>query len=158
MHWGTISFGGDETGGRSRRAALDYRELRGPMPPDVSAPALLFLRQRLILGAVDALGCRWTDPHTRESPGARDRRGMAKESSTRPEAGVHVTAMPVPRPKFARRRSAARALFVRHILVRTECDAQPRKVPENRLFAKMRQRCSRIAPSISGRKALRTRA
>ena len=71
-------------------------------------------------------------------------------------ADIHPTATPIPHLKFVRGCSAARVVFVRHECVRRECDAQPRKVPEKRHFSKMRQRCSRIVASKSGRNALCT--
>ena len=43
-------------------------------------------------------------------------------------AGLHVTPTPVQRCHFALDRSAAHVIFVRHILIRQEGGALPRKV------------------------------
>jgi len=112
----------------------------------------------LQLGPMNPLGCRWTARNTdvkqrvlgRRRSVAGQPRLPGRRSTDRPDTG---SALPI-RARLIR----SSRIFVRHIRVRRGCDAQPRKVAENRHFAKTRQRCSRIVASKSGRKALCTRA
>ena len=152
-------FNGDGTAGRGAAPSRPIIQIcAAPFHTTFVRQCLFFYAQLRQLAPLDALGCRRTAAHMGASLSVCGRLRSVEGQRLSPERRIYTS----PGHRFSASNSRAvdppQVIFVRHIRVRRECDAQPRNVAEYRHFGETRQRCSRIVASKSGGKALCTRA